>query len=82
MSVETKAVLDAAIAAHVADECDGEMVTGWVLQTCGTRADYVDESRTGYLRVVADGQVFTTSLGLATYLHAQMMNAALPGEGD
>lgn len=60
--------MDAAIAAHVADECDGATLTGYVLQTQSTTLDMLSDGLTGYLRCVADGQGFTTSLGLARYV--------------
>lgn len=42
MSADTLAALDAAIAAHVADEYDGDMVTGWVVVTETTTIDMLD----------------------------------------
>lgn len=42
MSETTQAALDQAIAAHVADEYDGDMVTGWVLVTETTTIDMLD----------------------------------------
>lgn len=43
MSTDTRAALDAAIAAHVSDEYDGDMVTGWVVVTETTTIDMLDE---------------------------------------
>ena len=43
MSDVTKAALDAAIAAHVADEYDGDMVTAWVVVTETTTLGMLDE---------------------------------------
>lgn len=42
MSEQTRTALDHAIAAHVADEYDGDMVTGWVLVTETTTIDMLD----------------------------------------
>lgn len=43
MSEATKAALDAAISAHVADEYDGDMVTAWVIVTETTTLDALSE---------------------------------------
>lgn len=48
MSDTTKAVLDAAIAAHFADENDGGLTTGWVLVTKGKNLEQLDDNRTVY----------------------------------
>jgi hypothetical protein len=42
MSAETKAALDAAIAAHVADECHGDMAGAWVVVAETTSLDEID----------------------------------------
>lgn len=67
MSAETKARLDAAMAEHIADETDGEILTGYVLQTQATSVQLMDEEATRYLRLVAEGQGMTTTLGLIAY---------------
>ena len=77
MSEQTKAALDAALAAHVADECDGGILTGYITQAQYTDMDLMEDGSTGYLRVQADNQIFTTSLGLTAYLHKQMEQAML-----
>jgi len=42
VSAETKAVLEAAIAAHIADECDGDIAQGYVLVTETTSFEDMD----------------------------------------
>lgn len=68
MSEQTKAALDAAIEAHIADECEGGIVTGYVLQTQYTGMEFLEERMTGYLRMVHETQNFTTTLGLIHYM--------------
>ncbi len=77
MSDATKAALDAAIAAHIADECDGGTLTGYVIQAQYQDISMMDENLTGYLRIVAEGQGFTTSLGLARHLAVRLDAAAI-----
>ena len=67
MSAETKAALDSAIAAHVAAECRGSMVTGYVIQTQFTSIELIDEEKTGYQRITAEDQSLTTTIGLMHY---------------
>ena len=70
MSAETKAALDAAMAAHVADEsdeADGAILTGYVCQTQFTSMSLIDEEMTGYQRIIQEGQNLTTTLGLMHY---------------
>ena len=68
MSVHTKAALDAEIAAHLEHEADGAILTGYVLQTRHSGVDIIEGGLTGSLRIVAEGQSFTTSLGLVHYM--------------
>ena len=70
MSAETKAALDAAMAAHVADEseeAEGVILTGYVCQTQFTSMSLIDEEMTGYQRIIQEGQNLTTTLGLMHY---------------
>ena len=70
MSKATKAALDEAVAAHVADEsdeADGAILTGYVCQTQFTSMSLMDEELTGYQRIIQDGQNLTTTLGLMHY---------------
>lgn len=45
MSEQTKAHLEAAIAAHIADECDGDHATSWVVVTDTTSLDDIETGR-------------------------------------
>lgn len=69
MSAETKAALEAALAAHIADETDtGAILTGYVLH-----ASYIDtglDSRgsTGYFAEFHEGQPYHVGYGLAHQL--------------
>ena len=67
MSAETKAALDTALAAHIADECKGALLTSYVCQTEFTSMELIDEEMTGYQRMIAEGQTLTTTLGLMHY---------------
>jgi len=70
MSADTKAALDAAMAAHVADESDesdGAILTGYVCQTSFTSMSLLDEEMTGYQRLTMEGQNLTTTIGLMHY---------------
>ncbi len=78
MSAETKAALDDAIAAHFADEHDGAILTGYVLQAQGKGfTDEDDDDKTRYLRATADGQSFTILLGLVEWLRLMVRADAL-----
>ncbi|SIN72722.1 hypothetical protein [Agromyces cerinus] len=68
MSLETKTALDAAIDAHFADETDGALVSGYILQLFGSSFDDLDQGQVSVLREVAEGQNFITSLGIADYI--------------
>ncbi|UOR02084.1 hypothetical protein MUN77_01750 [Leucobacter allii] len=81
MSDATKTALDEALAAHVADECEGAIVTGYVLQVQYTDMDLINDQMTGYLRIVGENQNFTTTLGLAHYMSGQL-NASMLPRGD
>ena len=66
MSDATKAAVDDAIAAHIADECGGALVNGYVIQIeyVGMRPD----AESGWFRMVAPGQTMTLTIGLVHYL--------------
>lgn len=77
MSAETKAALDAAIAAHVADVSDGAILTAYVLQTRAKGfTDEDDGDKVRVNRMVAEGQDFITTMGLAAFLDENMRYAA------
>lgn len=68
MSAATKNAVDQAIAAHVADEGDGHLLTGWVLIAAGMNGDNFERESTNYFYELADKQPFHSSLGLARRL--------------
>ena len=83
MSDSTKAALDEAIAAHFADEHDGALVTGYVVQMMGkgfTLSD--DDEKTRMLRAIAEQQGIITTLGLADYMRLHLQGYALEPDDD
>ena len=64
MSAETKAALDAAIAAHVADETPESLVTGYALIVSNATVEDFDQERTRYFCEYAEQQPFHVALGL------------------
>lgn len=66
MSEQTKAVMDDAIRAHFADECDAHL-TEYVLQAAGVLSDPTQE-KSRYLRSTAPFQPFHYTLGLVEFL--------------
>lgn len=82
MSAQTKADLDEAIAAHFADQHDGAILTGYVLQAQGKGfTDEDDDDKTRYLHAVAEGQSFTVLLGLVEWLRIKVhTDAVTPDE--
>lgn len=62
MSDETRAALAEAINAHVADECDGDLVGGWVLITETTNlAEFDDEQSSFYILTRVNQSNFMTT---------------------
>ena len=81
MSAETKQALDEALAAHLADECPGSILTGYALQTQYTDMQLIGEQMTGYLRMTSEQQNFTTTLGLTHYM-MRMLDHDMTTKGD
>jgi hypothetical protein len=77
MSEQTKAAMDAAIAAHVADETDGDTLSSYVLQTMTTSIELMGENQSGFIRFISDRQQWVTSLGLIDYARVQLHHAML-----
>lgn len=67
MSDQTKANLDAAIAAHVADTGDGSIVTDWALIAATTTVDNIGTGTTSYLLEGNDNQPVHVMTGLFRY---------------
>jgi len=65
MSDSTKSALDDAIAAHLDDENEGILMTGYVLHVSGIRPDAPNTTHTVYTDEYMTGQSFHISLGLA-----------------
>lgn len=68
MSDETKSALDAAIAAHIADEVPGSLVSGYVLQASYFNGETIEHGTHGYMREFAEDQAYHNGLGLASML--------------
>ncbi len=82
MSEATKQAMDAAIAAHYADECDGALINGYLLQITGGSIDDYDEDRVQLLREVAHGQTFITTMGLVEYARTTVRDSLYGSEDD
>lgn len=74
MSEQTKTALDAAIAAHVADEYEGDMVTAWVCVTETTTLDILNEGGGTMVIETRDMQ--------SNYLTTGLLHTALHVGGD
>ena len=68
LSDATKAALDAALAAHIADECDGGIISGYVLQAAYFSTQTIEHGSTGYMREFAEDQPYHSGYGLAMHL--------------
>ncbi|WP_065962381.1 hypothetical protein [Curtobacterium sp. UCD-KPL2560] len=83
MSEQTKAALDEAVAAHFADEQDGAILTGYVLQAKGQGFTEDDDSnQVRLLREFANNQDYITSLGLVDWLRLALHHNAFGDEDD
>ena len=72
MSAETKAALDDALAAHIADEAEQEViVTGYVGMVSFVASD-MDPEATGYWSLYADHQPHHVAVGLSSLLVQQV----------
>lgn len=67
MSDETKAALDAAVAAHIADVSDGNIVTDWCVVAGMTDIEDIGTGTTRYFFEGNDSQPPHVSYGLLTY---------------
>jgi len=64
MSEQTKAALDAALSAHIADECDGDLVGAWVIVAECTTIDTLDSNDSEFYVEGSNGQSRFTGDGL------------------
>ncbi|MFF8817800.1 hypothetical protein ACF07D_07375 [Leucobacter sp. NPDC015123] len=67
MSEITKAALDEAVRAHIADEHDDSLAASWVLIAERVPLDG-DDGHSHVVDVVPDGQSAVTTMGLAYFL--------------
>lgn len=67
MSDQTKADLDAAIAAHVAETGNGDIVTDWALIAATTSVENIGTGTTRYLLEGNDNQPVHVMTGLFRY---------------
>lgn len=73
MSDQTKADLDAAIAAHIADTGDGSLVTDWAMIAATTTVENIGTGRTRYLLEGNDNQPVHVMTGLFRYAAEHVM---------
>lgn len=64
MSEQTKQALEAAVAAHVAEETDGDLATAWVIIAETTSLEEMDDNRSSFYIDTRDLQSLYTSDGL------------------
>lgn len=67
MSAETKAALDAALTAHIADQTEGDLVTDWALVAATSTLENIGTGRTGYYIESNDNQPVHVMAGLFRY---------------
>lgn len=79
MSAETKAAVEVALAAHLADQMDSEVMTGYWVVLCGVKLEGRSDM-TGYYHMGPDSQPFHTSMGLIEMTRSFLRRDA--DEGD
>lgn len=67
MSAQTKADLEAAVAAHVADTGNGSLVTDWALVVATTTVENIGTGTTSYLLEGNENQPIHVMTGLFRY---------------
>lgn len=82
MSAETKRQLEEKIAAHFADEHEGAMLTGYMLQAFGSTVEDIDDASTRLLTEVPETQNIVTTMGLAAYARENFSNRVFSWSGD
>lgn len=82
MSEATKEALDQALQAHIADEGEGHLVTGYALIAVGINHDNLTRESNNYFTEFADGQPYHSSVGLATYLIDVLRDGRFDEEDD
>jgi hypothetical protein len=64
VSDDTKTALEAALTAHIADECDGRIVTDWAMVVANTGIDAIGTGETYYYLEANSNQPPHVSEGL------------------
>lgn len=67
MSAETKTALEAALAAHIADVTEGDIVTDWTLISATTSMEEIGTGKTSYWCEGNEGQPIHVTVGLLQY---------------
>jgi hypothetical protein len=67
VSNDTRAALEAALAAHVADRCDGALVTDWALIAATSSLEDIGTGRTSYFVEANENQPVHVMTGLFRY---------------
>lgn len=81
MSAETKAAMERAIEAHIADEHDDEtmLLGAYILQAAGNG---IKDSRHGLTYDVLEGQSGLISLGLLAHINVNVENMTFGADDD
>lgn len=74
MSEATKAAFEAALEAHIYDEADAALVTGYVVMVANANEEDFSANQTGYSLIAPDNQPYHVGLGLAHRLRMVMEN--------
>lgn len=64
VSEQTKAALEAAITAHIADECDGDLATAWVVIAETTNLEEIDDNMSAFYIDTRETQSTYTTDGM------------------
>jgi len=67
VSAATKAALEEALAAHIADETDGDLPTDWAMVVATSSLENIGTGRTGYWIEANDNQPIHITTGLFRY---------------
>lgn len=67
MSAATKAALEEALTAHIADQTDGDLVTDWALVAATSTLDNIGTGRTSYFIEANTNQPVHVMAGLFRY---------------
>lgn len=67
MSDQTKAALEAALTAHIADQTDGDIVTDWALVAATSSLENIGSGRTAYFIEANTNQPVHVMAGLFRY---------------